>query len=79
MDELLTEVNGTGRKSKRNFEDYNIKKVVLDNEKNFRDLLMMMVNGDISQYKELKKLSIQDFLIKFEYFCKQLLRDKPKK
>ena len=79
MDELLSEVNGTGRKSKRNFEDYIIKKVVLDNEKNFRDLLMMMVNGDISQYKELKKLSIQDFLIKFEYFCKQLLRDKPKK
>jgi len=78
MDSLLSEVNGSRPKSKRDFEDYIIKKVVLDNEKNFRDLLMMMVTGDISQYKELKKLSIQDFLIKFEYFCKELQRQKPK-
>lgn len=42
--------------------------------KDEKELLLMLSGGDMREYKEIQRLSVEDFLIKFERFVKDIER-----
>lgn len=72
MERILADLNGTPQSQKKSVADLSIKRRIISIRDDREELLMRISNGDMNEYKSIKKSSVRDFLNKFAIFVEGL-------
>ena len=72
MERVLADLNGTPQSTKKSVADLSIKRRIVAIRDDREELLMRISNGDMNEYKSIKKSSVRDFLNKFAIFVEGL-------
>ena len=72
MGDILARISGGAASTGRDFEDNFIKQRLIRAERDLEKQLMILANGDISQYMSMKKITVGEYLIKLELHVEHL-------
>lgn len=69
---ILERIGSSADDSKRKFEEYFIANRLKQKQNDFDKTLLAICNGDVTQYKELKKSTIDDYIVKLDSFVSSI-------
>ena len=72
MGKILERIPDSSENTTKNFAEYFISTRLKIKKEDFDKGLMILSNGDISQFNELKKISIYDYLTKLDNFISSI-------
>jgi len=65
----MERVNSGAKGAKKKDKNYEIRAKIRQRNRDTRETLMILTEGDVTQYEALRRLTVEDYITKLEHFA----------